>query len=81
MDIIVHYLDTIKLGSYIYLISLDRKCFHLCKVIKITKGKRRSRENGYPYTFTGEAEDNSIYTGTYYRDVRMYVPKYTRSKK
>jgi hypothetical protein len=53
MDITVRYLDTIKLGDFIYLMSLDRKCSHLCKVIKITKGKRHSRENGYPYTFTG----------------------------
>ena len=75
MDIIVRYLDKIKLGDFIYLRSPDYS-FHLCKVIKITKGKRHSRENGYPYTFTGEAEDGSIYTGTYYRDVRMYVPIY-----
>ena len=75
MDITVRYLDKIKLGSYIYLSSPDGKCFHLCKVIKITKGKRHSRENGYPYTFTGIAEDNSIYTETYYRNVRMHVFK------
>jgi hypothetical protein len=60
MDIIVRYLDTIKLGSYIYIRGPDYS-FYLCKVIKITKGKRRSREEGYIYTFTGEAEDGSIY--------------------
>ena len=73
MDITVRCLDQIKLGDFIYLRSLDRKCFHLCKVIKITKGKRHSRENGYPYTFTGEAEDGSVYTEIYYRNVRKYI--------
>ena len=73
MDIIVCYLSQIKLGDFIYLRSQDHTCFHLCKVTKIYKGKRHSRENGYPYTFTGEAEDGSVYTETYYRNVRKYI--------
>jgi hypothetical protein len=73
MDIIIRYLDQIKLGDFIYLRSQDQRCFNVCKVTKIYKGKRHSREDGYPYTFTGEAEDGRVYTETYYRNVRKYI--------
>ena len=61
----VKFLDTIKLNNLILLKSPDRKEAHVCAVVKIHKGKRHSREDGYPYTFTGE-KDGKIYTETFY---------------
>ena len=54
---------------------LYKKEVHVCAVIKIHKGKRHSREDGYPYTFTGE-KDGKIYTETFYGGVGQGVLRY-----
>ena len=72
----VQFLDTIKLNDLILMRTTDGKEVHVCTVVKMTKGKRHSRENGYLYTFTGE-KDGKIYTETFYgggRGVLRYYP-------
>lgn len=74
----VQFLDTIKLNDLILIRTPDRKEVHVCTVVNIYKGKRHSREDGYPYTFTGE-KDGKIYTETFYggvmgRGVLRYYP-------
>ena len=65
--IIIKYPSEIKIGDLI-LFRPDT----ICKVIKINKKRRRSRENGFPYEFIGE-HNGIIYKQTYYYDVIKYV--------
>ena len=62
----VQFLDQIKLNDLILMRTPDKK--EVCTVVKIYKGKRHSREDGYPYTFTGET-NGKIYTETFYSGV------------
>lgn len=59
----VNYPSQIKLGDYIQFESNI-----ILQVIKIEKGKRHSRENGYPYTFFGKQND-IIYKKTLYNKI------------
>ena len=67
IKVIVRYPSEIKIG--------DNIVFEpniICEVIGIEKGKRHSREDGYPYHFIGKQND-TIYKNTYYRDVVKYI--------
>jgi len=65
--ITVKYPSDIKIGNYIML-----RPGIICEVIKIEKGVRHSRENGYPYTFHGK-HDDIIYKQTFHRNVRKCI--------
>jgi hypothetical protein len=69
--VIIKYASFIKLNDIIaFRINSSIK---KCKVINIYKGIRRSRENGYPYEFTGECVENgNIYKVVYSRDILKY---------
>jgi len=67
IKVIVKYPSQILIGDYIQFESNI-----ICKVITIEKGIRHSRENGYPYHFTGEY-NNILYKKTFYKDVIKYV--------
>ena len=67
IKVIVKYPSNIKIGNNIVFEPNT-----ICEVIGIEKGKRHSRENGYPYHFTGKQND-TIYKNTYYRDVVKYI--------
>ena len=67
MIIVVKYPSEIKIGD-----SILFKPDTFCEVINIMKGTRHSRENGYPYYFTGQLND-TIYNITLYRNIIKYI--------
>ena len=71
IKVIVKFPSEILIGDYIQF-----KPDIICKVTKIKKGIRHSRENGYPYYFTGEY-NNTIYNKTFYYNIHKYVLNYT----
>ena len=71
IKVIVKYPSQILIGDYIQFESNI-----ICKVIIIEKGIRHSRENGYPYHFTGENND-IIYNKTFYNNIYKFMLNYT----
>lgn len=67
IKVIIKYPSEIKIGNYI-LFSPNE----VVEVISIEKGRRHSREDGYPYHFTGKYND-TIYKKTYYSNVVKYI--------
>jgi len=67
----VKYASDIKIGD---LILFNNEYPPLiCEVIKIEKGKRHSREDGYPYIFTGKKKD-ILYEIKRWNDITKFVP-------
>lgn len=69
-QVVVKYPWDIKIGD---LILFESSPPLICDVIKIEKGKRHSREDGYPYIFTGN-KDNVLHKTKYWSDVIKLVP-------
>ena len=67
IKVIIKYPSEIKIGDYIFFSDNI-----ITEVISIEKGTRHSRENGYPYHFTGKYND-IIYKKTYYSNVIKYI--------
>lgn len=65
--VIIKYPSEIKINDFI---EFENNI--ICKVINIYKGIRHSRENGYPYEFTGIHND-IIYKKIYYSNVIKYI--------
>jgi len=68
--VVVKYPSDIKIGDLILFKSNPQL---ICDVIKIEKGKRHSREDGYPYVFTGN-KNNVLHKTKYWSDVIKFVP-------
>lgn len=69
-QVVVKYPSDIKIGD---LILFNSNPLLICEVIKIEKGKRNSREDGYPYIFTGN-KDNVLHKIKRWSDVIKFVP-------
>ena len=67
IKVIIKYPSEIKIGDYIFFSDNI-----ITEVISIEKGTRHSRENGYPYHFTGKYND-IIYKKTYYSKNRLLI--------
>ena len=67
----VKYASDIKIGDLI--LFNNEYPLLICEVIKIEKGTRHSREDGYPYIFTGKKE-NILYKKKYWNDITKFVP-------
>ena len=71
MEIIVKYPSDIKIGNVIRIQGKK------CKVTNKLKLTRHSRENGYPYEFTGvDVETDTIYKQIYYLNVSKYIDEF-----
>lgn len=67
----IKYASEIKIGD---LILFDNEYPPLiCEVIKIVKGKRHSREDGYQYIFTGK-KDNILYKIKRWNNITKFIP-------
>lgn len=67
----IKYASEIKIGDFI--LFNNEYPLLICEVIKIEKGKRHSREDGYPYIFTGKKED-FLYKIKCWCDITKFVP-------
>lgn len=67
----IKYASEIKIGDLILFNNESPPL--ICEVIKIEKEKRHSREDGYPYIFTGKKED-VLYKIKLWGDITKFLP-------
>ena len=67
----IRYAYDIKIGDLI--LFNNNYPLLICEVVKIQKGKRHSREDGYPYIFTGK-KDDILYKIKRWGDIIKFVP-------